>query len=91
MPRQYALQSYTRGWRIAIGLQVAPAALIVLFGARLPRSPRWLVQQGDMDGARASLRALRGADVAQADIDDEAAAIGAAFREEQVFGRSRAR
>ena len=42
------------GWRHAIGLQVVPAALLLLGMLFLPRSPRWLVQQGRAEEAPCS-------------------------------------
>lgn len=47
------------GWRYAICLQVLPA--LVLLGGMLclPRSPRWLVQQGRSDEALSALLQLR--------------------------------
>ena len=39
------------GWRYAIGLQVVPAVLLLVGMSFLPRSPRWLVQQGRAEEA----------------------------------------
>eukprot|EP00434_Breviolum_minutum_P026279 symbB.v1.2.023226.t1/scaffold2109.1/size89064/3 len=47
------------GWRYAICLQVFPALLLLLGMMCLPRSPRWLVQQGRSDEALSALLKLR--------------------------------
>ncbi|CAE8581792.1 unnamed protein product [Polarella glacialis] len=47
------------GWRIAIALQAVPAVFILTVMPLLPRSPRWLVQQGRQQEAEATLLELR--------------------------------
>eukprot|EP00438_Fugacium_kawagutii_P024269 Skav206663 [mRNA] locus=scaffold56:77510:78187:+ [translate_table: standard] len=47
------------GWRYAIGLQVLPALVLLSCMPCLPRSPRWLVQQGRKDEALFALIRLR--------------------------------
>jgi SP family galactose:H+ symporter-like MFS transporter len=56
----YALQDLAAGWRIAIALQCVPGAVLFIGCLIVPRSPRWLVQQGRTDEALASLIVLRG-------------------------------
>lgn len=48
------------GWRTAIMLQAIPALVILSAMPFLPRSPRWLVQQGRVEEAKQTLRKLRG-------------------------------
>ena len=47
-------------WRHMFGLGAVPGVLFLVGLAFLPESPRWLVLKGLPDGARASLRRLRG-------------------------------
>lgn len=47
------------GWRISILLQIVPAAALCIGMLFLPRSPRWLVQQGRLDEARSVLLQIR--------------------------------
>ncbi|CAJ1350324.1 unnamed protein product [Effrenium voratum] len=48
------------GWRTAIALQALPALIILSAMPFLPRSPRWLVQQGRNEEAERMLAHLRG-------------------------------
>jgi sugar porter (SP) family MFS transporter len=57
------------GWRIAMLLQCVPALVLLLGSLWLPRSPRWLAQQGRTTEALSALQRLRGAgDVADAEL-----------------------
>lgn len=47
------------GWRLAIWLQAIPASFILATMPFLPRSPRWLMQQGRKEEAEAVLLDLR--------------------------------
>ncbi|GAA2435104.1 sugar porter family MFS transporter [Streptomyces macrosporus] len=62
------------GWRMMFGLAVIPAVVLVVGMALLPESPRWLVEHGRREAARAVLARLRrpGEDV-DAEIEDIAA------------------
>jgi MFS family permease len=68
------LLSRKDGWRLAVWLQVIPAGAILLFMPFLPRSPRWLVQQGRKEEAKKVLIRLRGEEAAgteyQGIVDD---------------------
>ncbi|GJN21400.1 hypothetical protein PR202_gb08871 [Eleusine coracana subsp. coracana] len=48
------------GWRLSLGVGVAPAIVILLGAAFIPDSPNSLVLRGKVDEARASLRRIRG-------------------------------
>mmetsp|Transcript_10766 Transcript_10766/g.20061 ORF Transcript_10766/g.20061 Transcript_10766/m.20061 type:complete len:501 (+) Transcript_10766:81-1583(+) len=50
------------GWRIAIAVQVIPAGALLVGMLCLPRSPRWLVQQGHIAEAREVLKSMRETD-----------------------------
>ncbi|KAF4407220.1 MULTISPECIES: sugar porter family MFS transporter [Streptomyces] len=47
------------GWRLMFGLAVIPAAVLAAGMVKLPESPRWLVEHGRTDAARAVLQRLR--------------------------------
>lgn len=59
------------GWRFAILCQAIPAIAILAAMPLLPRSPRWLVQQGRLQEAEAALLTLR------ASSEDSASSIAA--------------
>jgi len=59
------------GWRTAILLQTIPAMVILACMPFLPRSPRWLVQQGRVEEAKATLHTLRGDSYAEEKIVEE--------------------
>jgi len=50
-----------QGWRIALGLQLVPAFLLLVGIQFLPYSPRWLLEQGRDDEARVVVLRLHGA------------------------------
>ena len=58
----YFLRASPTGWRWAMAGQCVPAIIILLASPLLPRSPRWLVQNGQLDAARRVLIRLRGGD-----------------------------
>ncbi|KAJ3093975.1 High-affinity glucose transporter rgt2 [Phlyctochytrium planicorne] len=55
-------------WRIALGLQVIPAALLVVAVSFIPLSPRWLAEKGRHEEAQAVIAKLRSADVNDAEV-----------------------
>ncbi|OSC98277.1 general substrate transporter [Trametes coccinea BRFM310] len=61
-------------WRLPLGLQLAPAALLFVGAQFMPRSPRWLLEKGREDMAHAVVRKLHGSspeEQAAADIEFE--------------------
>jgi len=61
------------GWKVAIAFQAVPASLILMTMPFLPRSPRWLVQQGRVEEAERALvdlRASEGPQAARDELDD---------------------
>lgn len=65
----------TGGWRWMLGLAVVPAFIFGLGMLALPESPRWLAQHGHMDTARAVLARIRGAETAQAEMNEIEASL----------------
>lgn len=47
-----------RQWRIPLGLQMVPAALLSALIFLFPESPRWLIRQGHLDRGRRTLARL---------------------------------
>ncbi|KAI0635596.1 general substrate transporter [Trametes polyzona] len=47
-------------WRLPLGLQLAPAFLLLVGAQFMPRSPRWLLERGRDDEAHAVVRKLHG-------------------------------
>jgi sugar porter (SP) family MFS transporter len=50
-------------WRVAIGMAVVPATVLLLLGLLLPESPRWLVERDRYEEARSVLTRIRPAGV----------------------------
>ncbi|KAJ3073164.1 hypothetical protein HDU98_002136 [Podochytrium sp. JEL0797] len=50
-------------WRLALGMQIIPAALLVFLVSMIPESPRWLADQGHHETAQQVIAKLRGLDV----------------------------
>jgi len=43
-------------WRWMLGVEAIPAFIYTLMAMMLPESPRWLIQQGDIDGGKTVIR-----------------------------------
>ena len=56
------------GWRWAISIQMVPAVALLLLMPFMPRSPRWLVQQGRNDEALEALRLVRDETEAESEL-----------------------
>lgn len=54
-----AFTDVNEGWRWMLGLGAVPAIVMALGVIRLPESPRWLVMQGDTEGAKEALSTIR--------------------------------
>jgi sugar porter (SP) family MFS transporter len=67
------------GWRWMFGIGVAPAVLFGLLLLPIPESPRWLIERGWHDEAKAILDRVAGSGFAQAEFD----AIHSALTREQ--------
>jgi sugar porter (SP) family MFS transporter len=55
-------------WRVSIGSAAVPALAMLVLMLRMPESPRWLVKNEDLDGAREALGRIRPSGT---DIDPE--------------------
>ena len=64
-------------WRASMGAAAAPALLQLAGFCFLPESPRWLAQRGDVAGARAVLKRLRGASASDARVDADLGSVNA--------------
>ena len=74
----YAFTDVGDGWRWMLGLGAVPALALALGIMRLPRSPRWLMMQGDVEGAKAALGKVRpsGTEAIDLEIDEIEASTG---------------
>ncbi|KAL3446168.1 general substrate transporter [Aspergillus insuetus] len=50
------------GWRVALGMQVPCAAVLVVLAVFLPESPRWLAQQERYEDMKRSMQRIHGAE-----------------------------
>jgi SP family xylose:H+ symportor-like MFS transporter len=62
------------GWRWMFGAVVAPSAIFLAAALFVPESPRWLIQRGLIEDARAVLSRIGGGSYAQSIIDEASAA-----------------
>lgn len=84
----YALSGFPHNWRWMFGFGAVPGICLAVAMALVPHTPRWLVQQGREDEARAVLARSRADDKIDEEIDGikEAAQSQDAFRLRQLFG-----
>ena len=66
----FAFTNVPEGWRWMLGVGAIPGAALAIGMLTVPHTPRWLMEQGREDDARAVLEKLRSSD-ADADIDQE--------------------
>jgi MFS transporter, SP family, arabinose:H+ symporter len=71
-------------WRWKFGVAAAPAALLLAMLFTIPRSPRWLVEKGHMDEARAVLGLI-----GEPDVEASLKTMRAAKDLETQFGQER--
>jgi len=71
-------------WRWKLGIAAVPAALFFVTLFMIPRSPRWLVQKGRPDNARAVLE-LIGEENVESELNDMKAAVEI----ERMYGQER--
>jgi sugar porter (SP) family MFS transporter len=77
----FALRNAGSNWRWMLGLGALPGVFLVLGMLLVPYSPRWLMQRGRREEARAVLRRTR-----EGDYDEELDEIGAVLSEERNTG-----
>jgi sugar porter (SP) family MFS transporter len=65
----YAFTDVNEGWRWMLGLGAVPALILAIGILRLPRSPRWLMMQGDTEAAKVALRMVRPAGPEAIDLE----------------------
>jgi sugar porter (SP) family MFS transporter len=65
----YAFTDVSDGWRWMLGLGAVPALILAIGIVRLPRSPRWLIMQGDEQAARTALERVRPAGPEAIDLE----------------------
>ncbi len=66
----FAFTNVPEGWRWMLGVGAIPGAALAIGMLTVPHTPRWLMEQGREDDARAVLEKLRSGDP-HADIDQE--------------------
>ncbi|EJD39501.1 general substrate transporter [Auricularia subglabra TFB-10046 SS5] len=71
-------------WRVPLGIQIVPAFLLFIGMLWLPFSPRWLIQKGRMNEAKASLQLLHGTAANQDFLELEFAEMVEQIRYEQA-------
>ncbi|KAF8065876.1 STP13 [Scenedesmus sp. PABB004] len=74
----YGNQNYEWGWRLNLGLAGLPALLLIVGAALVPETPNHLVERGQLERGRATLRKIRGVDDVEAELDDMRDAADAA-------------
>ena len=72
-------------WRIILGIGAVPAVIAVLLRARMPESPRWLIQQGRFADTSTALKKL-GVDVSEEDVRRTAGEIEKPIMTTTTFG-----
>ncbi|PRP81970.1 hypothetical protein PROFUN_10464 [Planoprotostelium fungivorum] len=62
-------------WRISFALQSVPCVFMMFALVPLPNSPRWLIQKGDIIGAKSVIAKLRGRNALDPEVHDRFLAI----------------
>ncbi|KAJ4366439.1 hypothetical protein N0V83_008075 [Neocucurbitaria cava] len=76
-----------RAWRIPLGLFYIVPSIIASLIFFTPESPRWLLKNGKVDAARASLTSYREGKFSQAEIDSEFRELQFALEHEVEKGK----
>jgi sugar porter (SP) family MFS transporter len=78
----FALRNVTNGWRWMLGIGAVPGVILVISMFLVPYSPRWLMQRGRRDEARAVLTRSRQGE----DIEAEMSEIDSVVSQERRAG-----
>ncbi|HET6624993.1 MAG TPA: sugar porter family MFS transporter [Nocardioidaceae bacterium] len=78
----FAFKDFTEQWRWMLGVAAIPGAVLAVGMLTVPRTPRWLMLNGQKDKARQVLERLREGDE-EADVDAELKAIEEANEKER--------
>uniref|UniRef100_A0A0E0K1G1 Major facilitator superfamily (MFS) profile domain-containing protein n=1 Tax=Oryza punctata TaxID=4537 RepID=A0A0E0K1G1_ORYPU len=73
------------GWRLSLGAGIVPAVIVIVGAASIPDTPNSLALRGRINEARDSLRRIRGAGSAVADVDVELKDIIRAAEEDRRY------
>lgn len=76
-----------RAWRIPLGLFYVVPSIIAALVFFTPESPRWLLKNGHVEKARASLNAYREGSFSQEEIDTEFRGLQYALEHEEEAGK----
>ncbi|MGH9066544.1 MAG: sugar porter family MFS transporter [Acidimicrobiales bacterium] len=84
----FALKGFNNNWRWMFGFEVVPGIALAVAMVFVPHTPRWLVQKGRVDEARAVLERTRPDTDPSQEINDiqEVAGSQHAFRFRQLLG-----
>jgi len=78
----FALRNVTNGWRWMLGIGAVPGLILLVSMFFVPYSPRWLMQRGRTDEARAVLTRTRNGE----GVDDEVSEIESVVSQESRGG-----
>ena len=81
----FAFKGFPEQWRWMLGVAAIPGAVLAVGMLTVPRTPRWLMLNGQQDKARKVLEKLREGDE-HADVDEELSSIEDANKQEQGSG-----
>ncbi len=75
-------------WRVALGMQIVPALLLIILVSCIPYSPRWLAEKGRHKEGQAVIAKLRGLSFEDSDVVAEYKEIEASIEHEKTIGES---
>lgn len=66
----WGLKDFALDWRLMLGIAAIPGAALAIGMVFLPKTPRWLVDHGKVDEARAVLRRVRATENIEGEIEE---------------------